>query len=89
MLALSSAFQGKCGLFYLYYDWRCPEGDKHRDEIQRFAKLIEGDMPFRAETYQSVFRRLDRLCADHAGHESYLDYLRTRYFPGDPAARSS
>jgi hypothetical protein len=77
--ALGLAVNGErdAELLYLYYDWPCREAGAHGGELARFAERVHGELPFRALTYQAVFRRL---CAAPGIEAGYLEYLRRRYF---------
>jgi hypothetical protein len=68
---------GTFELFYIYFDWKCPEGEIHADEVARFAELVGEEIQFRALTYQDLFKRLaSTIREDDSG---YLDYLSARY----------
>lgn len=67
-------------LWYLYFDGAGPAADQHRAEIARFADMLEGEVGFRAISYQDVFARLRTTAG--SDHERYLTYLGARYFPG-------
>jgi hypothetical protein len=68
---------GNYELYYIYFDWQCPEGKIHADEVARFGDLVGKEIKFRALTYQELFKRLDRSATlDDA---VYLEYLHARY----------
>lgn len=65
-------------LLYLWYEIPSLEADKHRSEIESFRKAIGQDIDFQALTYQELFRRIRGIAGID---ESYISYLRVRYFP--------
>jgi hypothetical protein len=76
-LGLARKEMGSYELYYIYFDWKCPEGDAHAEEIARFGALVGKEIRFRAITYQHLFERLD-----HTGRPddaAYLEYLHARY----------
>lgn len=77
-LGLSMQLGDRFSLSYLYYDWRCPWQNEHREEISRFSNLVGSELRFSAMTYQEVFKRLKTML----GYEDaeYLNYLEARYF---------
>lgn len=71
---------GQSILLYLWYDVGTPDADIHRREVARFAENLTTDrVIFRSMTYQDLFGRVRSLAA--GGHDKWLDYLATRYFP--------
>jgi len=64
-------------LVYLYYDWPVRESAVHRSEIDRVLERLHPEVDLRALTYQTLFRSL---CAAPGLEQTYLDYLRRRYF---------
>ncbi len=66
-------------LLYLWYEVPGAASDEHASEAEAFASVAVGDgIPFRALSYQSVFRALKNGKADL--HRDYLAYLGGRYF---------
>lgn len=65
-------------LVYLYYEWEVPQARKHRDELERFASLVDQCLRFRALSYQNLFAALAKACERQ--HEHYISYLHDRYF---------
>ena len=76
-LGLAVAAPTGFSLCYLYYDWPCRESAAHREEIERLAARIAGELEFSALTYQELYRRLH---ASRVAEPAYLEYLRSRYF---------
>jgi len=68
-------------LLYLFYDLSGPEGTRHEAEIHVFSDLINGEVGFRAISYQTLFRNMTSLTV--ADGPAYLAYLRDRYFPAE------
>ena len=79
-LGLATKCSNRFILYYLYYDWPCPESEQHKKEIDRFANLVGEELRLRILTYQELFRRLSTSTV--ALDSGYLKYLRTRYFSG-------
>jgi hypothetical protein len=65
-------------LWYLYYDWPCPEADGHSKDIARFEARVGDELKFHPLTYQELFARLREGCGE--GDAEYLKYLYKRYF---------
>ncbi|MCL1593330.1 MAG: hypothetical protein M3132_03130 [Actinomycetia bacterium] len=70
-------------LLYLWYDWPGAASDSHRDEIDRFAQIVQGAFDFETLTYQELIVGLRKIPEPRPG---YLSYLEDRYF-SDPATR--
>jgi hypothetical protein len=70
---------GAFALYYLYYDVRGAERERHADEVTRFRDLVGREIGFVALTYQELFGRLESTIGPN--DSAYLDYLRARY-PG-------
>ena len=68
---------GTYEIFYLYFDWKCPEGDAHAEELARFKKSIGDEIRFRTMTYQELFSRLAH--SVRPSDAEYMDYLTARY----------
>ena len=64
-------------LYYIYFDWACPEGEAHARELARFIDRIGDEIRFRAMTYQYLFARLGH--STRPSDEEYMDYLTARY----------
>src|SRR2546423_3193053 len=76
-LGLARKKPGAHSLYYIYFDWKCPEGELHAAEVARFASLVGEEIRFRALTYQELFTRLAHTVRpDDAG---YVNYLTARY----------
>lgn len=76
-LGIARRKTGTYEMLYIYFDWSCPEGAIHADEVARFGNIVGSEIRFRTMTYQELFKRLD-----HTGRPDdvvYLDYLRARY----------
>jgi len=76
-LGLAKKKTGAYELYYIYFDWKCPEGEIHADEVKRFGHLVGKEIQFRALTYQRLFERLNM--TGRPDDASYLEYLRQRY----------
>lgn len=76
-LGLQVNHPGCFTLCYLYADGDGEEAAAHRAEIRRFGAGIEGDFPFVAMAYQSLFERLRVPGA--GGDAAYFEYLEQRY----------
>src|ERR1700741_1735860 len=59
-LVLARKKSGTCELYYIYFDWNCPEGAVHADEVVRVFDLGGKEIGFRTMTYQELFKRLDQ-----------------------------
>jgi hypothetical protein len=64
-------------LYYIYFDWACPEGVAHTEELARFTASIGDEIRFRVMTYQDLFTRLGR--SSRPTDQDYIAYLTTRY----------
>jgi hypothetical protein len=51
--------------------------EKHRGELERFSRSLDGEVDFVTQTYQGLFTHLWRARAEHT---EYADYLADRYF---------
>ena len=63
-------------LLCIWFDSGCLEAREHRDELDRFANLIDASMEFSALTYQEAIASLSTAEEPVPG---YLAYLRSRY----------
>lgn len=77
-LGLVTELDTRFALYYVFFDWACPERVRHYEEISRFLGRVGRELQFRAITYQELFDRLVRF-GDFID-PSYLNYLRSRYF---------
>jgi restriction endonuclease-like protein len=68
---------GEHELYYIYFDWDCPEGKLHAQELASFESMVGKEIGFRAFTYQHLFERLESTI--RPADTGYLDYLRLRY----------
>ena len=64
-------------VYYIYFDWACPEAKVHAKELARFTESIGEEIRFRTMTYQNLFTRLRR--STQPCDEAYIEYLTTRY----------
>lgn len=64
-------------LLYLWYEVGGEPDRLHREEIERFARLIGQDFAFDSRSHQEVFAALKPRLVEHA---AYRDYLAARYF---------
>ena len=76
-LGIARKKAGTYELLYIYFDWKCPEGKIHADEVVRFGNMVGAEIPFRALTYQELFKRLDHTA--RPDDAAYLEYLHARY----------
>jgi hypothetical protein len=75
-LGLATQLGQRFDLLYLYYAWPGPESAKHQREVAHFSDRVGKEVRFKAVTYQHLFRQLQ----SKAVEQSYLAYLRERYF---------
>ena len=68
---------GTYELYYIYFDWACPESEVHAIELARFADSVDDEIRFRSMTYQYLFTRLRH--SSRPSDEDYIEYLTTRY----------
>ena len=76
-LGIGRTKRGHHELWYMYFDWKCPEGDQHAAELVRFSELVGSEIRFRALTYQQLFKRLASTVTRRDA--AYMDYLTGRY----------
>jgi hypothetical protein len=76
-LGMATSVGDNFSLCYLYYEWDAPQAKTHREELARFANLVDPSLRFRSLTYQDLAARLDQACVGR--HNSYIQYLRARY----------
>jgi hypothetical protein len=76
-LGLAAAARGAFAIRYLYYDTRGRPSAQHREELARFASLVDGEIAFTHSTYQELYLALRR---SPGVDSAYLEYLRSRYF---------
>jgi hypothetical protein len=75
-LGLHRAGAATWSLGYVWYDLDGVAGEKHRQELQRFADAVGKEVALRSLSYQELFMALECVPAiDHA----YLSYLVRRY----------
>jgi hypothetical protein len=63
-------------LFYVFFDSEGKEGELHKEEIQVFSEQLDGEIGFKAFSYQDLVGKLKQ-CAGVP--DGYLDYLSARY----------
>lgn len=71
----------KTSLLYIYFDLENSDskiGREHRNEVEKFKELMDGELNFRAITYQQMFRYMKQNDSDI--DKEYLSYLEERYF---------
>ena len=70
-------------LLYLWYDVLGKEGARHREEIEKFKKLVwdEAHIKVKHITYQEVIRNLAKLLENSTDErdKDYINYLTDRY----------
>lgn len=77
ILGLANKFGKDFTLLYLWYDHPSAEATEHRQEVDTFMQHLNGEIDFRTMTYQDLFQKMqDNPTVD----ESYVEYLRERYF---------
>jgi hypothetical protein len=76
-LGLARKKAGAYALYYLYYEVKGAERERHADEVARFRDLVGSEIGFVALTYQELFGRLESTIGP--ADSVYLDYLRVRY----------
>jgi len=76
-LGIGRTRRGRHELWYMYFDWNCPESELHELELARFSELVGSEIRFRAMTYQQLFKRLSRTVTPRDA--AYMDYLTGRY----------
>jgi hypothetical protein len=52
-------------------------GTTHKEEAEKFAQAVEGEIDFHAMTYQTLVKTLKKL--SNGSHQEYFDYLERRY----------
>jgi hypothetical protein len=76
-LGIGQTKRGSHELWYMYFDWKCPESEVHAMELRRFSAMVGSEIRFRAMTYQELFKRLSRTVTSRDA--AYMDYLTGRY----------
>jgi len=76
-LGLARKKTGTHELYYIYFDWKSPEGETHRAELTQFQTMVGEEIKFRALTYQDLFERLTSTVPPDDG--GYIEYLTSRY----------
>ena len=76
-LGIGRTKRGSHELWYMYFDWKCPESEVHAKELARFATLVGSEIRFRSMTYQQLFKRLAQTVTPR--DQAYMDYLTARY----------
>ncbi len=77
ILGLAKEFGENFTLLYLWYDHASSGAAEHRAEIETFLLRLNGEIDFRAMTYQELFQRMQ---GNQAIDQSYIKYLKERYF---------
>jgi len=80
-LGIGNMTSASSRLIYLYFDLHRSSDirKKHDEEISRFKNLVNGELQFKAITYQQLFSKLKKNTAD-SEHTNYFGYLENRYF---------
>ena len=81
ILGLVKAYGKGFTLLYLWSDEPDPFynlASRRRAEIETFALRLNGEINFRAMTYQELFQRMQ---GNPAIDQGYITYLKERYFP--------
>lgn len=76
-LGMATKLGNRFSLIYIYFDWDSAESALHRQEIDRFAALIDEVLGFKAMSYQKLFSTMSTI-----GNvdQEYMSYLNQRYF---------
>jgi len=77
-LGIANTFQKDFTLLYLWYDCSFPEATEHRAEVGMFMQRLNGEIDFRAMTYQALFKKMQSAPAVDG---NYIAYLAERYIP--------
>lgn len=77
ILGVVNTFQKDFTLLYLWYDYPSSEAAEHRAEVETFMLRLNGEIDFRAMTYQELFKNMQAASAIDSAH---LAYLAERYF---------
>ena len=78
MLGLAYASEGAPTLLYLWFDTGLEDARGHREEVDRFARSVEGDrVRFASLSYQELFGRISPAAEPAAGWHAYM---AARYF---------
>ena len=77
VLGMAAQLGSQISLYYIYYDCEGPESDVHRQEIERFDAMVGEEVRLKAKSYQEFFSALNEM---GGVDETYLDYLKIRYF---------
>ena len=78
ILGLAKAYGKSFTLLYLWYDDPSYHASRHRAEIETFMLRLNGEIDFRAMTYQELFQKIQ---SNPSVDKAYLAYLAERYFP--------
>jgi hypothetical protein len=76
-LGMATKLGNRFSLIYIYFDWDSAESALHRQEIDRFAALIDEVLGFKAMSYQKLFSTMNTI---GNADEQYISYLSQRYF---------
>lgn len=76
-LGMATKLGNRFSLIYIYFDWDSAESALHRQEIDRFAALIDEVLGFKAMSYQKLFSTMNTI---GNADEQYMSYLSQRYF---------
>jgi hypothetical protein len=76
-LGLKCSYSNGFCLLYLWYKVDSEEAAQHEQELADFCNRINGELEFRAMTYQELFDRVKRI---PNVDPVYLKYLEQRYF---------
>jgi hypothetical protein len=77
ILGLVDKFGKDFTFLYLWYDYTFCGQAILRTEVETFILRLNGEIDFRAMTYQELFQKMQ---GDPAVDEKYMAYLRERYF---------
>lgn len=82
ILGVANRFQKNFTLLYLWYDY--PVGGyssfgaaEHRAEVETFMLRLDGEIDFRAMTYQELFKKMQSAPTVDG---NYIAYLAEQYF---------
>ena len=77
ILGLAKVYGKGFTLLYLWYDDPSQDAARHRAQIKTFMLRLNGEIDFRAMTYQELFQKIK---SNPSVDTAYVEYLAKRYF---------
>jgi hypothetical protein len=77
ILGIVNVFKDNFTLLYLWYDYLSLEAAEHRSEVKTFMQRLNGEIDFRAMTFQDLFKKMQNASTVD---QKYITYLAKRYF---------